>query len=350
MQSPTRRSFVVGVGALAVGAVMSAWIGLNKDSHKLRQLPHSLTLQPSDLAENGYDTREFGYNVSSPFAVANIRTSARTLDILVNSNLFATYPQFSQINVRVNGVDYVALQVTEDYESRLSTDLPEGDKTIQIVAGTQMKPDKYLLGTFLVSVAADEPMELVAPQVADHLVVYGDSIAVGANSEVPARDAWPILLRATQSSVMVEGWGYRSLFEDCGTPAQRTQFVSRLTAYAPSKIWIAIGTNDHGRSLWSAEDFGDAYAALLDDLHAVLPETVIYCQTPIARADESANELGNTLGDYRKQIELAQAERQEYSRIIDGTKIMATLDSDGIHPTTEGHAAYAAAVEAMLKT
>src|SRR6185369_1627561 len=106
-------------------------------------------------------------------------------------------------------------------------------------------------------------------------------------------------------SMMLEGWGFRSLFDDANTSGLRNAFVSRIASYAPATIWIAIGTNDYGLNKWTPANFGTAYAATLDGLHAALPSARIICQTPIVRSVETANGFGNTLSDYRSQISTA---------------------------------------------
>jgi hypothetical protein len=75
----------------------------------------------------------------------------------------------------------------------------------------------------------------------------------------------------------------------------------------------------------------------------------IYCQTPLVRSVESANGSGSTLGDYRTQIATAVSSRTAFATLVDGTAILTTADlDDGVHPTTAGHAAYAAYVGGVL--
>lgn len=129
----------------------------------------------------------------------------------------------------------------------------------------------------------------------------------------------------------------------------RAAFVAKVAAASPSKIWLAIGTNDYGLNKWSAASFGTAYAALLDDLHTALPSATIYCQTPIVRSTETANGSGSTLGNYRTQISTAQSTRTGYAVLVNGATILTTGDlDDGVHPTTAGHATYYAAVKTAL--
>jgi lysophospholipase L1-like esterase len=75
-----------------------------------------------------------------------------------------------------------------------------------------------------------------------------------------------------------------------------------------------------------------------------MPSLAIYAQTPILKTSDGS------LGDYRAQIATAQSTRTAYCTLVDGTAILnGTTDlDDGVHPTTAGHAKYAAAVKTVL--
>ena len=316
----------------------------------------AFTLLPAMLADNGYTTDLTNYYLSNPFARVLAQTTATSMWLSLWDNLHSSYPTFDQVNVRVNGADHAQINPSADGASLSTIALPGGDQTVEIVASLQSKPAATVLGSFLKAAWFNGPAVLSQPT-SSRLLVYGDSIAVGANASVPSRDGWAVLLRnyrGVSVSTMVEGWGFRSLYDDALDAPTRAAFVARLAGYSPSVIWLAIGTNDYGLNKWSAASFGTAYAALLDDLHTALPSAVIYCQTPILRvapASEAANGSGSTLGNYRTQIATAQAARSGYCVLVDGTAILAagaSYDADGIHPTTAGHATYYAAVKAAL--
>jgi lysophospholipase L1-like esterase len=153
----------------------------------------------------------------------------------------------------------------------------------------------------------------------------------------------------------VEGWGYRSLYDDTVDAPTRAAFIAKLVAAysALTVIWLAMGTNDYGLNTQNAANFETRYGALLDDLHAAYPAATIYAQTPIERVSEVANGSGNTLGDYRAAIANAQATRAGFCTLVNGTDVAfpqqpGDLDVDGIHPTTAGQAKYATAVRAIL--
>jgi len=310
-------------------------------------LAYGATFAASDLSENGYSTDNGVYNSASPLAFTTLTTTATVLAIDVYNDMHTTAPALGQVNVRVGGANYAVAGPRHTGLQRIVTMLAAGSKTIQVVGSAQSKP-AALLGTYLVGVAANAAVTVVAPTTSGRMVVYGDSITVGANSDVPNRDGWAAQLRALRGNVMVEAWGYRALYDDCVDAAARTVFVARLAGYAPAEIWLAIGTNDYGLQWWSAANFGTAYAALLDGLHTALPSATIWCQTPITRTMELANSFGSTLPNYRTQIDTAVSTRGPWAVAVDGTAWTVALDTDGLHPTNSGHTAYYLGVKAAL--
>ena len=167
-------------------------------------------------------------------------------------------------------------------------------------------------------------------------------------------EAAAMLVRAAYGgNVLVEAWGYRALKDDGTDATARQTFSTRLASYNPSKIWFAIGTNDYGNSngMWSAADFGTAYADLLDKLHTDIPGATIYCQSPLIRTTETANlNHSNTLDDYRAQISTAAAARSGYCTYVNGKTILSTSDlTDGVHPSTAGHLLWANAIKSAME-
>lgn len=313
-------------------------------------------MDAAQFADNGYSDVGANYTRSSPLARARFTTDAPTVEVDTYTDIYGTFPSFAKLGVRVNGADQATLATTATGANRLSAALGAGLKTVEVIAGLQSAPSGTVLGTFIRSVSflGGATAARLSSGVANRLVVYGDSIATGANATNPALQAWPQLLRANwPGSVLVEAWGYRTLYDDANTSGLRAAFVARLVSYGPSALWLAIGTNDYGLNKWGATSFGAAYAALLDDLHTALPSLTIYCQTPVLRvspANETANGSGSTLNNYRTQIATAQAARNSYCVLVDGTTILASgdFDTDGIHPTTAGHAVYRTAARGVL--
>jgi lysophospholipase L1-like esterase len=310
------------------------------------------TIQQADLWDNGYD------NVAAPrqstFAHFVFTTNAATATVIGTTSMFANYPTFSHLGVRINGVDQASLVFTANGSQSFPVALgPVGTtRTVEIIAGAQSKPSGTVIGSFIDSVAYANTasFSVTAPTIqTDRVLVYGDSISVGGNATNPEIEAFARLLRDTYGySVMLEAWGYRSLYDDTNTSGLRSAFVSRIAGYTPATIWLAIGTNDYGINRWSAANFGTAYAATLDDLHTALPSARIFCQTPIVRSTETANTFGNTLGDYRAQISTV-CNARAWTTLIDGSTFLTTANlGDGVHPTTAGHAKFAKRVAPAL--
>jgi len=283
-------------------------------------------------------------------------TSATSIEIATYNDLYPSYPAFTQIGVKSNGATVATLAPGANGEKLLTNSLPVGaNKTIEVIAGLQSRPAASVLGTFLKSItfpAATATRATVS--ITPRLFVYGNSIASGGNATSTPIDAWDSLLRADYTDILIDAYGFRTLWDNANTALLRAALVARIAATAPTLIWLAIGTNDYALNKWSAAAFGAAYAALLDDLHAALPSATIYCQTPILRvapASEAPNGSGSTLGDYRTQIATAQSTRGPWAALVDGTAIVAAgpdYDADGIHLTTTGHATYYASVKTTL--
>ena len=311
-------------------------------------------LQAADLWDTGTtSTPSASYILASPFSRWRWQTDATELWLKTFNNIYGLFPDWTHIDVSVNGASYAVLAASAANTQVFQQALPAGNKIVDIVLGLQSKPSATVLGTFpnVIYFFGGTPTgtTMLTPSVSNRLVIYGDSIAVGANATYPTHEGWAAKLRTLRGNVAVEAWGYRSLYDDCVDSTARAAFVTQMASYSPSLIWLAIGTNDYGLNKWSAASFGTAYAALLDDLHTALPSAAIYCQTPVIRTTETANGNGSTLGAYRTQIATAQAARSGYCTLVDGTAILTVGDlDDGVHPSTAGHATYYASVKATL--
>lgn len=278
-------------------------------------------------------------------------TSATSIEVATYNNLYPDFAAFTQVGIRSNGVTVATLAPGSNGEKLLTNSLPAGtNKTVEVIAGLQSKPSSTVNGTFLKSVTfPGASASLASVTTTPRLYLYGDSITSGANATSTPLDAWGQLLRANYTDVLIDAYGYRTLYDDANTSNLRAALVSRIAATNPTLIWLAIGTNDYSLNKWSAASFGTAYAALLDDLHTALPSATIYCQTPIVRTTETANGSGSTLGNYRTQISTAQSTRSSYAVLVDGTAFMTTASlDDGVHPTTAGHTTYYNAVKTVL--
>lgn len=293
------------------------------------------------------------YYVTNPFAKIDYQTDATLFRVQVWNNIYGSYPDLCKIGVLINGIYHssIAPSSTGGYTYHDIT-LPSGFKVVSFVNGPQSGSDPAVrIGSFVSAVQANKYILRLTQNNLNRAVFYGDSISVGANSTDPQTNAWVAQVRASRYpfSTMLEGRGFRNLYEDCSDGIARSAFVSKIVNLNPSIFWIAMGTNDYGLNKWSAASFGAAYGSLLDDLHIALPSLKIYCQTPLLRSSEVANGSGSTLGDYRTQISTAAAARPGYCTFVDGTAIMTTSSlADGLHPNNSGMDLYAAYVLNIL--
>lgn len=313
------------------------------------------------FADNAYpmlafDSNKNPYIRTSAGARVVYTTDATSVDIDTWNDIYTLFPDETSIGVRIDGADYSTVLPGAAGDQTDTLALGAGTKTVEFINGMQSSPGfgppANVAGTFIKNLTFNSSATLVAQPASPRLLVYGDSISVGAFADSPPLEGvWQLVRNAYGGSLVIEGWGWRSLYDDCATAIKRAEFVAHIAAMLPASIWLAIGTNDYGLNKWSAASFGAAYAALLDDLHTSLPNAVIYCQSPLDRGTETANGSGSTLGDYRTQISTAAAARSGYCTFVDGTGAAypGTAEMvDGIHPSTAGHAMYAAAVISEL--
>ena len=288
----------------------------------------------------------------SPFSTLTLVTSAGAIAISYISDIYGTFPTWAKIGVQEAGQTASVMAASAQQLPKISelALVATGTKTVTIWSGMTSKPGATVLGTRAVAIYAPATASITFKRTPASIVIYGDSIMVGGNTTNPPLEAWPMLLRPYFGGrLATHGWGYAALNDDAVDAAARTAFARKLVSYGAHRYWFAIGTNDYGLNKWTAAAFGTAYAALLDELKGQDPLAQIYCQTPIVRTTETANGSGSTLSDYRTQIIAAAAARSPWAIAVDGESFMsvASLD-DGVHPTTAGHALYAAAVRAVL--
>lgn len=235
-------------------------------------------------------------------------------------------------------------------ESTIIHRMPEGKKRVTITAGGQSRFRGEMRGVFIQEITFDRPSIAIPPS---HplLLIYGDSLASGGIVDHPSAEAWPVLLRR-HHSVIVDAYGYRALYDDASIPEERSELASRISAWGPEYIWLAMGTNDYGLELWPAREFGEAYAATLDAIHSSNPQARLFAQSPILRAEEPANSFGDDLNEYRQQIADACLARSAWCVFVDGRDPAfpqpAELNEDGIHLTTETSLKYVQAVLSIL--
>lgn len=271
-------------------------------------------------------------------------TEAASLTIVISNTVPGQFKDFTDISIEdASGVTTYEVQ---SGESTIVHAMPAGKKRVTVTSGLQTKFRNKITGVFINKIAFSGPAVRIA-QEGKRILVYGDSLAVGGNVDDLSAEAWPVLLRK-RFSVSVDAYGYRALYDDASTVEARSEFASKIASRMPNRIWLAIGANDYAFEQWSAQQFGQAYAATLDAIHSSNSQAILFAQSPILRADESPNVFGDTLEKYRQQIAAACLARSAWCRFVDGTNPAFPqpdeLDPDGIHLTTKSSAKYAEAV------
>lgn len=338
----SRREAFIGLGSLAVGAVAGRVLW-----HADDMALNINMLTPDRLADSIPLASQGSYSIASPFARLVISTEATTLRLSTYNDCKSDFSALSKFGVWVNGAYLTSFDPAGEGAYDFYLGLDAGLKTVEFVAGVQSFPTgQSLIGAYLVAVTANKPMTQVLDVANDRLLIYGDSIAIGDGSGTTVQQScWTMQVRhGFAGSVALEAWGYRSLKEDYDRDPSFAALVAKFQQINPTRVWLAIGTNDYGLNKWNAASFGAAYATLLDAIHAALPTPAIYAATPIVRSVETANASGSTTGDYRTEIASACSGRA-WATLVDGTAFVTTSDlADGIHPNVAGHGKIATAV------
>jgi lysophospholipase L1-like esterase len=240
-----------------------------------------------------------------------------------------------------------------------SVALPPGFKTVEVWMTHRNNSVAYPstpapLGATIHAVYVPDPeVQLVLPTTsARRLVLYGDSIAAGDGcAKGGLGGIISVIRRSFPGSVGCEAWGSRSLAQDValGSPgaidaAKRLAFVRRMVLWRPTDLVMLIGTNDYGANSWTAANFQTALGNVIDDIHAALPACRIFAITPLKRAVETANGLGDTLGAYRTAVAAVATARSAFmDAAIDGSTILSTTTTgvnnlffDTVHPNENG--------------
>lgn len=260
------------------------------------------------------------------------------------------------VAVLVNGRPLAGGQIsTVDGMYLDAFNVPAGLITVR--SGATRTNNNPALGNFLraVYVPTSALARTVDAPAGKTMVILGDSIACGYLATIPALQGWSSGVRSRYpGNVLLDSYGIRSAFTDMNTAALRAVLALRLGRAVPSVLIIALAVNDYLSSLWTAAAFGTAYAAFLDQFHAVCPGCDVWCLTPFVETVETANGAGSTLGNYRTQITTAGNDptRVPWAHVIDGIgsnmPLLADLNVDGIHPNNIGHSKAGQAIITVL--
>jgi hypothetical protein len=209
------------------------------------------------------------------------------------------------------------------------------------------------LGTFFraLYLPSSASFSLVPLVSSKRLCIVGDSIANGSSSTIPMYQSWAARIKKRYpGSVVMDTFPSRTFYQEANTAALYKALAMKLAQLQLTDLWLALGVNDYATAPWSAATFGTTYAAFLDFFHGLSPLTRVWCASPIVKAVESANGLGDTLGAFRTVIHTAadDASRVPWAKKIDGSgatgatagywPALGDLSGDGVHPGNLGHA------------
>ncbi|RPI93281.1 MAG: SGNH/GDSL hydrolase family protein [Chloroflexi bacterium] len=281
---------------------------------------------------------------TSALSYGIFETDASSVTVEVSNTIPAVFSAFADISID-DGSTITAYKVKSG-ESTIVHSMPPGEKRVTLTSGAQTKSDDEITGVFINRIVFNGETQQIK-QDNQRIAVYGDSITVGGNVDNLSAEAWPVLLRK-YFSVVLEAYSYRSLQDDASTPEKRAELVSRISAWEPDFIWLAIGANDYSFEKWPSQEFGQAYAGTLDAIHSSIPQALLFAQSPILQVNETPNSFGSNLESYRQQIAAACLARTAWCTFVDGTSAAFPqpyeLDKDGVHLTTKSSAKYAEAV------
>ena len=288
---------------------------------------------------------EYPYLRPSPNSRAIYQTEATKLYLDIFDNAYTLFAGFDGIGIRVNGADFAIVSPGAQGTSYKTVTLPAGDKTVEVINGFQHAGDAAgPIGTYALGISFNAPWTVVAGSTTPRMLVYGDSLAVGARATNLPLGGWVQILKNSYTGTVInEAWSGRAFWDDCSTAGARTTFAAQIAADTPDTIILAIGCNDRnlitsGAHWVNEAGFASAYGDFLDKLHAALPSAVIYAQTPIITEAEAAGIIS-----VRAAITTAQSSRSAFVTLVDGLSIMdASKLDDELHPTTEGQAIYGA--------
>lgn len=312
-----------------------------------------------------YSTPKTGYLESNAFSRGLFSTTSTSMVVVGYSNLYGiaggAFNGYADIGVRVNNADYQALNFTTSGAQTFTVSLPAGVKNVEVVSGLQSSNNSpgSVYGSWpkTITFQYDPSASKVIPSVTKRIVLYGDSIGVGSYSTNPSLQGWIMILRSAYNnaggSFVDLAYGYRALHDDCTDVSSCQSLANLLTGYfsgiTNKYIYLQLSTNDYGLDLWSASSFQTNYARLLNDIHSNDSSIIIYAQTALNRATETANTHGSTMGDYRTAVTTECNARSSYCIVVDGTAILTTAQlQDGVHPTLAAQTVYADYVKALF--
>lgn len=304
------------------------------------------TINTGDLWNNGYPNT--GTPLASTFSYLKFTTDATSLMVTGTTQMYASFSSFAHLGLKIDGVVQTPFVFTNQGEQIFSRAMFSGEKSIELINGAQSLPPAsgFVLGSYIsgLSIESGTYFNLISPSSTNRILVYGDSIAGGANATNAEYSGWTPLLHQSGYNMMSEAWGFRTLRSDADTVPMRIDFANRLISYAPTYLYMAIGTND---AAWTTGGFTTAYAGVVDAFHSGCPNSIVFCQSPLQRSVDTSFFTG--IRDGISGI----AVTRPYCVYVNGGDyniVTANNIADGVHPTTSGQGQYAAFVYNLLQS
>lgn len=305
------------------------------------------SLDATEMTVNGYSTIRSN-------ALASLRLQATAgcslMVVAVNNNV--TTRSDMHIGVTVDGVFSTILPAASSSLQFIPITLdPRSSHAVELTHGWCQYGNA---GSWIYAVSCNggSPQIVRNPYAARRLVIFGDSIAVGALASPIPQYGWVQRLRATYPGrIAMQGWGGATAgdwngFASAALLAER--LVGLCFGASTREIWDEMGYNDWAGG-WQLSSCTSQLGVLYDAVHAIDPTVRIWCQTPLLADNEAAtNSRGNTIAEFRA-AKSAAATNRPWVTVVDGTALLAAGNlADGVHPTNSGHATIATNVGAIL--
>ena len=183
---------------------------------------------------------------------------------------------------------------------------------------------------------------------AQTVACIGDSITEGYGLASPGTDAWPAVLQG----LLGKGWNVvnlgvsgSTLMDEGPLPYRATGKVETAKQLAPDVVFIMLGTNDAGSSVWNEASYRAQLEALVDEMAASAPDARLVLMAPPRTFYEPEYNafLDEVIGGTIRSImaETASAKGATFVDLFALTESHPRWFPDDLHPNEEGHQAIA---------
>jgi hypothetical protein len=289
----------------------------------------------SRQAEPNVDSGGYAWTVRNPYAHLRAQTDAEYVSAEAYATIYWNYP-YPELGSYVNGIAGASVPVPLSRVPIPGTAHPAQIATFYVGAGAAKVVDLwegsadtndyfcqqyFRAGTFIQALrlptlltdgvtSANSSMLRPPPPPAHRVVLLMDE-AEGWYTVDPERTS--VLARLRQSypyptdGIAEYGGASLAMAEFAIRADSVSSIVAQLDGTSTNAVWIGLGMLDYGGPTGdSAAHFQNAYQGVVNGICSGKPGTQLYLQSPLQRvapATESANDYGNTLGDYRTAVQ-----------------------------------------------